>query len=99
MIGGLVQHQQVGAGEQQARQQGARALPAGKLGQRAAVIVFVEAQAGQRLADAGFVGVAAGQLEGFLQAPVAVQDLFGLLGVAHGVFQAGQLGFLLEQVG
>ena len=38
VIGGLVQDQQVGLGEQQPRQQGARALPARELRQRALVI-------------------------------------------------------------
>ena len=38
VVGGLVQQQQVGIGEQQARQEGARALPAGEMLERQVIV-------------------------------------------------------------
>ena len=98
VVGGLIQQQQVGVGKQQPGQQGAGALPAGKLGQGALVIGRQETQAGQRLADAQLVGVAAAALEGQLAGAVELQGVLGLVGVAHQGLQAGQLGLLLDQV-
>ncbi len=97
VVGRLVQDQQVGVGEQQARQHRPRALPAGKLRDGAVVIVGVEAQPAQRLADARLVGVAAAALELVLQRPVALQGGLRLFGVAHRCFQARQLRLQLPQ--
>ena len=75
VVGGLVQHQQVGLFEQQARQQGARLLPAGEVVERHVPGLAAQAEPGQGLLDAQLVVVAAGVCEGLLQAAVCFEQV------------------------
>ncbi len=52
VVGGLVQHEQVGFFEQQARQQGAGLLPAAEMVERHVPVFLAQAQAFQGLLDA-----------------------------------------------
>ena len=99
MVGRLVQDEQVGTLQEQTGQEGARLLPAAEMGQRDVPIGAAEAQALQRLADAHFVVIAAGPLEGLLNAAVLGQQCVGMAAVrggvvGHAMFQPAQLGFL-----
>ena len=99
VVGRLVQDQQVGIREQQAGQHGTRcaARP------RAAAAgdcksAGLKPQPGESLPDARLVGVTAAPLELLLQRSVAFQGRICLAGIAHGGFQAAELGFQLAQI-
>jgi hypothetical protein len=99
VVGGLIQQQQVGAREQQAREVSARALPAREMVQGKSEIRRVEAEAGQHLFDARVECVAAVPLEVLLQRTVARQCLLALGGIRHFRFEPRQFLLLAQQVG
>ena len=97
VIGGLVQHQQVGLFQQQARQQGARLLPAGKVRQRHLPGILAQPQPLQGLLDVQFICIAAGGFEGGLQFAVLLEQLVAEIG-RHSRFEVVQALLLVEQV-
>ena len=98
VVGGLVQHQQVGGFEEQAGEVRAGALAAGKLAQGAGEIGFAEAHALQNALQAALVGVASAALEFGLQATVAGDAFGGSRVPLHGRRHFGQAGFHAAQV-
>ncbi|OQA94329.1 MAG: hypothetical protein BWY25_02829 [Chloroflexi bacterium ADurb.Bin222] len=94
VIGRFIADQQVGTFEQQAREQGAGLLPAAAMRQGHVPQIAVEAEAREHLLDAELVFVAARELEGFLQAAVALQLLIRDGAVCHRLLQAAELGSL-----
>ena len=74
VVGRLVQQQQIRLLEQQLRQQCARALAAAQMRQLLAVLILVEAQPAEHLADAHLVVIAAGHLEGGLRMAILVEQ-------------------------
>ena len=104
MIGRLIQQQQIWFLEQKLRQQGASSLAAAQMRQRFVMFIFVEPQPAQHLADADFVGIAAGCLERELRVAVFIEQrgiviAVTLRGFGQPMFQFGQRSALFTQAG
>ena len=79
VVGRLVQQEQLGIGQQQAGQKGARVLPAGDLVEAAVIIGEGQTQPGQGLAHARLVGVPAAVFEARLHAAVGLEHFLAAL--------------------
>ena len=97
VIGGLVQQEHVGLREQQARQIGTRALPAGEMIERHVEIRLGETQAGEHLLDAIVIQVAAEALEVLLEPAVFFHGRLAAGVIRHFKLQAGELGLLADE--
>ena len=102
MVGRLVQQQQIGLLKQDLSEQRPGALAAAQVRHLLGVLVLVEAQPAQHLADARLVGVAARHLEGGLRVAVFCQQrvivaVAPARDIGQAVLQLGQRGALVAQ--
>ncbi len=88
MIGWLIEDQDVGFFEQEARQQRTRALPPAELFQRAMHVYPVDAKSAEHGANLDLVRVPASVLECLHQPAVALQRRLSLLGIGQQRLQA-----------